>query len=668
MPSSLGRIAPALLAAAGALFAACGRPGPEPGSLRGWNVLLITIDTLRADRVGFAGHEGAETPNLDRLAESGTVFLDAVAAAPVTLPSHATILTGRTPPAHGALDNGFYSLPDGVPTLATALQGAGYETAAFVGAFVLHRRYGLAAGFETYDDHFRDPLLPGAEHVERRAEEVVARARAWLAGRSPERPFFLWVHCFDPHSPYDPPEPFGSRFHDRAYDGEIAYTDRELGALVEAARSAGLLERTLVVMTADHGEALGDGGERTHGLLLRGSTLRVPLVLSAPGVLPEGRRIEGTVSTADLAPTVLELVGVAPPAAMDGSSLLGAVEEGRAAGRRAYSETRLPLDQLGWSMLAGVRDDRWAYVRAPRPELYDLAADRGESRNVAAENPETAGALDAEVGAELARLGGTDRRELTPEEEEALRALGYVSGEPAPDAGGADPKDMLPVWNRLQDLQSAFAAGRPDVVLGGVDKLLDRDPGNREARMLRAQALLQAGRTGESLRELRAIVADGGDPDRAGTLIAQALIREGRTVEAEATYRALMAAAPEFAEHPFNLGVLLWGEGRRAEAAAAYEHALALNPDAVHVIVNLAQSLGLPDFEGADPARALQLIDRAVLLASDDRPRLFKVYLCAQLGRRDEAKAVARELAARRQLRGVTPQELAEAIRFAEGR
>jgi arylsulfatase A-like enzyme/Tfp pilus assembly protein PilF len=666
MSWSLRKIPPALLA--GALLASCGNGGPEPGALRGWNVVLITVDTLRADRLGFAGHEGAETPNLDDLADAGVAFLDAVASAPVTLPSHATILTGRYPPAHGALDNGFYSLPDGVPTLATALRDAGYETAAFVGAFVLHRRYGLNAGFDLYDDHFRNPLLPGAEHVERRAEDVVARARAWLVGRSPDRPFFLWVHCFDPHSPYDPPEPFGSRFHDRAYDGEIAYTDRELGVLLEAARAAGGAGRTLVVMTADHGEALGDGGERTHGLLLRGATLRVPLILTAPGVLPAGKRIRGTVSGADLAPTVLALLGVDAPGPMDGSSLLEAIAEGRAADRRAYSETRLPEDQLGWSMLAGVRDDRWAYVRAPRPELYDLSADRGETRNLAAEEPDVTARLDEEVQEELAALEGTARRDLSPEEEEALRALGYVSGGGVPDPSGADPKDMLPIWNRLEDLQSALAAGRPDVALSGVEKLLERDPGNREARMLLAQAMLRTGRTDEGIRELRELAAAGGDPDRTGTLIAQALQQAGRPAEAEAMYRALMAATPEFAEHPFNLGVLLWAEGRRQEAVAAYEESLALNPDAVHVLVNLAQALSRPDFDGADPERALQLIDRAVLLAADDRPKLFKIYLCAELGRRDEAKAVARELAARRQLRGVTPQELADAIRFAEGR
>jgi tetratricopeptide (TPR) repeat protein len=319
-------------------------------------------------------------------------------------------------------------------------------------------------------------------------------------------------------------------------------------------------------------------------------------------------------------------------------------------------------------MLAGVRDDRWAYVRAPRPELYDLAVDRGETRNVAGENAEVVGRLDAEVAAELAKLAGTERRDLSAEEEEALRALGYVSGDGAPAAGGADPKDMLPIWNRLEDLQSALAAGRPDVVLAGVDKLLERDPGNREARMLRAQALLRTGSTDAGIAELRAVVADGGDPDRAGTLIAQALQQAGRSREAEAVYRALMTGAPEFAEHPYNLGVLLSAEGRRAEAVAAFEQALALNPDAVHVLVNLAQALSRPGAGGAAPERALQLIDRAVLLAADDRPRLFKVYLFAELGRREEAKAVARELAARRQLRGVTPQELADAIRFAEGR
>lgn len=665
-PRSRRCLAPSLLAAAALLVASCAR-GPAPGDLAGWNVVLITIDTLRADRVGFAGYDAAETPVLDGLAEGGVVFEEAVASAPVTLPSHATILTGRYPPSHGALDNGFYSLGEDVPTLATVLRRAGYRTAAFVGAFVLHGQYGLDEGFETYDDHFRHPRLAGQEDVERRAEEVVARACEWVERREGDDPFLLWVHCFDPHAPYDPPEPYRARFADR-YDGEIAYTDHALGRLVDTLHRAGLRGRTLVIVASDHGEAFGDGGERTHGLLLRGSTLRVPLVMCAPGVLPEGRRVKGTVSTADVLPTALELLGAGAPEGIEGRSLVTAIGRGAAEAREAYSETRMPTDLLGWSMLAGVRNDRWAYVRAPRPELYDLTADPGESENVFAEHAAAAAELDGRVKRTLAR--GRDApapRELSREVADRLSALGYISsGRPA-EPTGADPKDRLDLWNRLEEAEAAMAAGRLDVALTAAERILREDPGNPEARVILGQALVRAGRREEGLGELRKLLAEGSLRGRRGNRIAQALSEAGDLAGAETLYRAMAEAEPELSEHPFNLGVLLWQQGRRDEAIAAYESALERNPDAVHVMANLAQALSQARRGEADGDRAVALLDRAVELSpEDDRPRLFRVYLLRDLGRMEEARRAARELAGRPVLQGVSPAEVADAVRSTE--
>ncbi|MBZ0270102.1 sulfatase, partial [bacterium] len=295
-----------------AATAGCAR-GPSPGDLAGWNVLLVTIDTLRSDRLGFEGWTAADTPVLDRLAAGGVVFRTALATAPVTLPSHASILTGLYPPRHGALDNGIYSLPEGVPTLATILKDAGYATSASIGAYVLHRQYGLARGFDVYDDRFRHPSADAAR--ERRGAHVVDRAIRWLRERDHDAPFFLWAHLYDPHAPYSPPAEYAG-FAD-PYDGEIAYVDACIGALLDALREEGSLARTLVVVTADHGEAFGDGGERTHGLLLRESTLRVPWILRAKGALPGGREIADVVSGADVAPTVLALLGLPVPAGLD---------------------------------------------------------------------------------------------------------------------------------------------------------------------------------------------------------------------------------------------------------------------------------------------------------------------------------------------------------------
>jgi arylsulfatase A-like enzyme/Flp pilus assembly protein TadD len=639
--------------------------GPATGSLAGWNVLLITVDTLRADRVGFAGYEGAETPVLDALAENGVVFENAVSSAPVTLPSHATLMTGRYPPTHGALDNAYYSLPEDVPTLAGVLRDGGYETAAVIGAFVLHGQYGLDAGFDRYDDLLRQPRPDEYEPRERRAEEVSARAQEWLASRTGDRPFFLWAHMFDPHSPYDPPPPFNSRFAARPYDGEIAYTDREIGTLLAAMDAAGLSERTLVIVTADHGEGFGDGGERTHGLLLRTSTLRVPLVLRAPGVLPAGRRVAGLVPTVDLMPTVLDLLGVATPENVDGASATAAIRTGRAEDRRAYSETRLPENTFGWSMLAGARTDRWAWVRGPLPELYDLDSDPGQSRNLHGERPDVEADLDQDVQRVLAGVRDEGARTITPEEVDALRALGYAYDSEAPPASGADPKERLPLWNRFDDLRDDFENARYEQAAIGLEALLIEDPGNFEARSLLGRALVKAGRFEEGFREFGVLVEAGKVRGRTGAILAQTLTDAGRAEEAEALLRTLCEREPEAVDHRFNLGVLLLKQRQWTEARVVLEDARRVRPEAVHVLTLL--SVALSQGDDPEPGRALEMIDRAVELArDDDRPRLTKAMVLASVDRAEEAQALLKELATRRTLHGVTRKEIAEMMRGLE--
>ena len=644
-----------------ALHVSCSS-GPEPGDLAGWNVLLVTIDTLRADRVGFMGYGGAETPVLDELAQKGVVFENQVASAPVTLPSHATILTGLYPPAHGALNNGLYSLPEDVPTLATALGSAGYRTGAFIGAVVLAGGYGLARGFDIYDDRIHGQREIGQAYRERRAEQVSELAAEWIRQGDSDEPFFAWIHYYDPHAPYAPPPAFRGRFRD-PYDGEIAYTDESFGRVLGALRAGGLLERTLVIVTADHGEAFGDGGELTHGILLRGSTLRVPLVMQAPGKLPAGLRIDGVSSSADIAPTVLELLGVPPPEGMDGESLLGAIASGRTVGRYAYSETRLPADQYGWSMLAGVRGEEWAWVRAPRPELYDLTADPRESESVHERETELAAELDRRVERILAREhGGIERSELDEGQREALKSLGYVFTSEAPKTTGADPKDKIEILIEVNTVANHLENGDYERAVEAARSVLDEEPGNRDALLYLGQAQDGLGRTEEAVVSVRQALEAGGSLDLDGTLLAMYLMKLGRGAESEALLRSFCEAEPEFAGHPYNLGNLLVSEGRFVEAAEVYERAHELNPEAVHILANLANTLSKLEGPEAAHERAVQLIEEAIELAvDDDLPLMLKLEICERIGQLDVAGEVLAELQEKPQLRNVTREEVREA-------
>jgi arylsulfatase A-like enzyme/thioredoxin-like negative regulator of GroEL len=647
-------------------LASCAR-GPSPGDLAGWNVLLITIDTLRADHLGFNGYRGTETPNLDLLAEEGVVFVDAFASAPLTLPSHTTLLTGLYPPNHGVLDNGLYSLPSEVPTLAKILGEAGYRTAAVVGSYVLHGRFGLSPGFDMYDDRFRQPRVSAHQQRERPAEEVTEKALGWLAERDEDRPFFLWVHYFDPHLPYEPPGRFETRYKLRPYDGEIAYTDASLGPIFEALRSSGEWDRTLVVFCADHGEAL-DEGESTHGILLHPVTTRIPMILRAPGVLPAGTRVGGTVSAVDVAPTVLDLLGIEPPEELDGVSLLEVVLEGRAENRFAYSETRYPADIYGWSMLAGLRTDDWTWIRAPRPELYDRKADPLEETSLHESEAEVAAELDAKLELVLSGARNVSAAEqLSSEEVEALQALGYVFGKTRPQYTGKNPRDMIGVLEQIQFVRGDFNSGKLRKALEGAERVLEQDEGNPAARSLRARSLVGLGRHDEGLEELRQlyemeVLRDPTGP-KPGPVYAQALAQAGRTGEAEKILRELMAAEPDIEDHPFNLGVLFTDQKRHEQALELYELAYEANPDAIHIISNLALTLSHLARSDEDEERSLRLIDDAIRLAgTNDRPRFMRIEILENLGYPDRGLEEAKALLNRGGLQGVTRSELADAV------
>jgi arylsulfatase A-like enzyme len=460
------------LALAGAF--GCGSEGPP-------NVLLVTIDTMRADRAGCYGYPGKTTPSLDALAASGVVFEQARVHAPITGPSHASLLTGTVPAFHGVVGNLQHLPSTGVSTLAECFQSAGYRTGASVGAFVVASKWGFGRGFDAFREEL--PIAPSGAAIlpERLGAAVVADALSWVKER-PNDPFFLWVHLFDPHSPYAAPAPFGGSFRD-PYDAEIAYSDHCVGMLIDELRALRLLDNTLIVVTSDHGESLGEHAEDTHAFFLYNSTLAVPLVFSSPNLLPTPRRVPSLARSIDVMPTILEIVGLPIPPAVQGRSL-AALARGDAGTATEPRASVAMTDELhlafGWSPLRSIEQDGWKYIRSPKPELYELSSDPHETHNRAAERSEIVRSLDERLLEDLASTRGNLPRQTSTVDAatlERLMSLGYIAGgsHAAPaDASAdlsryADPKDRLSYWEHYRklsglradgDLEAAEALGR----------------------------------------------------------------------------------------------------------------------------------------------------------------------------------------------------------------
>jgi len=480
------------LAIAALVIAGCGAREPKAAA-RQPNVLLVTIDTLRADHVGAYGAATGATPNIDRLAREGTRFESAISSVPLTLPSHATILTGLLPTQHGVRNNGAGALAPERTTLAEAFSSRGYATAAFVGAFVLDRRYGLNQGFNVYDDEIdRDKTMAGALEAERDGAAVTDRALAWIGNSN--GPFFAWVHLYDPHAPYVPPEPFRTRFADRPYDGEVAAADAQLGRLLALLDTKGLRKDTIVVVTGDHGEALGEHGELTHGLLLFEPTLRVPLIVSAPSSTP-GSVVREPVSLADLAPTIAALASVSfGDGKIAGRDISTAVRTGsEPAPATIYSETKYP-EMFGWSALAAIRSGGAKLIASTGRRMFDLAADPGETRDVVDEQRRAYHELDTKLAAIRSAETTAAPAPVDSEAMAKLASLGYVGGSPAPSAGPRpDPIVMAPLFMRFEKATWASNDGKLDDAIAQFESLVREDPANPVFRGSLAKALRDEG-------------------------------------------------------------------------------------------------------------------------------------------------------------------------------
>lgn len=561
------------------------------------SVLLITVDTLRWDRVGCYGARTVRTPAMDSLAVQGTRFANALAQVPITFPSHTVILSGTYPMYNGARH---YTSPHLLPSiglLPEAFARHGYDTAAFVSSFVLDSSWGLNRGFQSYDDHFgpAQESMRNPERVERRAGETVGHLLAWFEARArggeASRPFFVWLHLYDPHSPYDPPEPFHSRYAAHLYEGEVAYADSQLGRLFDYLRNTGLYDRTLIVLLADHGESLGEHGEDEHSFFIYNSTLHVPLIFKLPWGEGQPRVVQRVVGTIDVAPTILELLHLHDPLSrqFQGDSLASDIlGKGPSTARPVYSETYYPRDSFGWSELRGLTTNSYKYIQAPRPELYDLSNDPQELHNIYAENSTMAAALREQLtdierrysSRQAAALGPP----LPPETVEKLRSLGYAaySAPVPPEAAGPlpDPKDRLKVYRAIQRARNLSLEGHSDEANALLDSIAGEEPHFYLIPYLRAENFAQARRWDDAERSYLACLKLNPNFEQAIMGLAGLYLRDETTAaQAKPWLTLAIHQDPHNLTAYYDLGVVARWQRNTPEAYQYFLQAVEENPD-----------------------------------------------------------------------------------------
>jgi arylsulfatase A-like enzyme/tetratricopeptide (TPR) repeat protein len=652
---------------------------PSSGQLAGANVLLITIDTLRQDRVGGYGNDRGLTPSLDALASAGIRYAHAYSHVPMTLPAHTSILTGLTPLSHGVRNNTAFRLDTRIPTLAERMKAAGYRTGAFVGSFVLDARFGLSRGFDEYDDRLPRPDRATFRFSERRAEEVLRLASTWILSRPappapPGRPaplatpasWFAWVHLFDPHAPYDAPPAY--RAGRSPYDAEVAYTDAMIGQFVDRLRAAHALDRTLVVVTADHGESLGEHGETTHGLFAYQATTAVPLIINGP--LIRAGVVDDPVSHSDITPTILDLVGARVPERIDGQSL----SHEPSADRPIYMEALDAFLTRGWAPLQAVVQRGWKLIDLPEPELYDLSADSGEQRSLPQTSPHAGPLERVLLQWRAARQSDAPEMPMDGEAAARLRSLGYVSASVAHKGAftvADDPKHLVALNETFNTALTAFDEGRADEALAGFLSVLRERPDFVSARTSAATVLVTHGRANEAVRLLSDAPSDqkespeilgklggalqaSGDPrgaaaalerargrrphdDRIAEDLAVAYASMGRMDDARATLHEMLEGDPRAVTGWYNLGLVELQTRRLEPAAEALRHAVDVDPGYADAWRALGFALVGRDTRAA--AEAWREADRlrpgdfdllfnlAMVLADSDRPADAVPYL-----------------------------------------
>jgi len=580
------------------------------------SVILITIDTVRADRMGFLGSQLGLTPQLDALARQSVVFDHAYSQAPLTPVSHATILTGTYPRFHGVRDFGS-RMPDSPPYLPAIFRARGYRTAAFVSSIILDPQNGFAPGFErgfdTYDAGFHRGKRGEARlgSIQRRGEETVGRALAWLQ-KNRQGPVFLWVHIWDAHDPYYPPAPFKERYASAPYDGCVAYVDASVGKLLAGLRSAGVYDGALIAVMSDHGESLGEHGENTHGVFLYDSTIRVPLLIKFPGAKFAGQKVSARASLVDVAPTILKSIQAPVPAAMQGQSLFTLIGMKTTGDRPSFAENEYSHRGFGWSSLEALRTGNFLFVKAPQPELYNSIEDPAQDRNILERNKLTAvrlaAALDTFSKRAIANAPEAARASLDAQSVEKLRAMGYMASSRTDSAeGGVDPKTHIQVANDLHEANLKIEEGKELTAIPLLERVVAANPQIPHAQYFLGVAYKEIRQYDKAIMHLDNAIHLVPDSMMAHYEIALALYEKGNLNLSATHLEIVVGHSPDWTDARFSLAAVYARIDRVPEALHHLDVTLQLDPD--HYRANLLRGRIL-SLQG-DPAGALPNLEKA---------------------------------------------------------
>ncbi len=604
--------------------------GPEALAAREQpGVLFIVVDTLRSDHLGCYGYDKIKTPHIDALARSGALFQNVISQAPLTFPSHCSFFTSTYPQFNKVRDNGSFKLDPSAVTLAEVMRDNGFATAAFVSTFVLDKKFGLDQGFQTYDDtveKFRGTRVIKFMDEERKADKVTDAAIAWLR-ENRDKKFFLWAHYYDPHTVYNPPDPYKETYKDNLYDGEIAYADEQIGRLLAFLKELGLDRKTLIVLCSDHGESLGEHGENGHAVFIYDATIKVPLIFSYPGVIPEGKVIGGQVRLIDLMPTILDLLGIRKHKEIQGESLSRLMlENAQPLELSAYSESYYGKLNFNWEELVSLRAGRWKYIRSREPELYNITTDPGEFNNLASSRKDLVDTMDRELEEFLKKTASEDKEEKPPIDEETrqkLMSLGYIQGQAAAVSPAPVSKEKVRIMQKLNLADRMANQDMIDKAIVMYNEILSVDPDNFEAILHLGHCYRTQGKYDEAIRWYRKSASFKPENPESHNGLGNIYKTMGKAEEAFKEFSVAHALDPEDPAIINNIGWYYQQKAQFGQAMEQYRKVLAIDDQ----IATTHANMGIIYRVGGQLDKAMEELNIAIKLD----PQLAFAYseLCA---------------------------------------